>query len=309
MALPEGMHVQDVKFLGVVASYNDAKKFGMVASEEAQAMWGQEIYAYKDVLGACNAQVGDTIRFGIHVNPRGQPQVSLPIFKIGDDGLPIDQPPDLNIVNCEEYAATDPSFLDSLKAEIEGRSQMQNTKRSRKGEKGGGKGGEKGGDEWGAKRMRTDAKGYSKGGDGGWGDSGKGKGAPAWGGWGEEPAWGKDGGKASGGKSWGKGKAKGGGESWGPQEVTLFIGGLPPDVQRREVLHIFRQYAGFTSLRMTPRADHAIAFATFQTMEQAKFVTEALSGYVFDEEAPPEYQGALSVTFAKEKTKGAGKGY
>lgn len=269
--MPEGIEARDVKFLGVVQSYNEAKKFGMVASDEAQALWGQEIYAYKDVLATVGAQVGDTIRFGVHVNPRGQPQVSLPVWKIGPDGLPIGGIPEgTTVYNAEELAAEDPSFMESLKAEIEGRSAAQNQKRGRMGGDANG---------FGAKR----AKGAPRGGD--WG----GPEAFAWGG--------------GGGAGWGApppALAGGGGGGWG-SEVTLFVSGLPPGVERREVMHIFRQYAGFTSLRLVTREDHTICFVSFATPPQGQFVAEALNGYVFDEEAPPDQQTVLTLQPAKEK--------
>lgn len=269
--MPDGILAKDVKFLGVVASYNNEKKFGMVASDEATAMWGQEIYAFKDVLASCGAQVGDTIRFGIHVNTRGQPQVSLPVWKVDESGFPIGIV-EGNIVNAEEAVAQDPMFLQKLKDEIEGRSAAQNQKRAaitgngftgnifgpvvKKGKFGKGTGGE----------------------NFAWGCGG---GGPA--------AWGK----GMGGMGMGMGKAMGGmgmgggmGAMWNP-EVTLFVGGMPADVTQREVSHIFRQYAGFTNLRLQQRPDHSIAFVTFATMEQAQFVAQALNGYVFDEEAVP----------------------
>lgn len=300
--LPDGIEAKDVKFLGVVQSYNEAKKFGMVASEEAQAMWGQEIYAYKDVLAAAGAAVGDTIRFGVHVNPRGQPQVSLPVFKIGVDGFPIGVPAGTSWINCEEAVAQDPTFLEKLKEEVEGRSHQQNQKRTRmaaggptnggygapqkKGRMCGGKGGDAG--EWGGEGFQWG--GALPGPDGGssWGSGG--------GNWGSQEGfqWGAPCGA-------GKGAWSGGPGGWAPQEVTLFVGGLPPGVERREVLHIFRQYAGFTGLRLVSREDHTLAFASFGTTAQAQFVADALNGYIFDEEAPPEFQTALTLHPAREK--------
>lgn len=295
--MPNGIEAKDVKFIGIVNSYNEAKKFGMVACDEAHFLWGQEIYAFKDVLAAADAGVGDTIRFGVHVNPRGQPQVSLPVWKVGEDGLPIGVPEGTKPINAEECAADDPSFLENLKEEIEGRSQQQNQKRTRisnenvNGWPGAdGKGGKGGGSPpQPAKRMRQNASS-----DDGWGRPGPS--ANSWGGGGEAFHWG--GGPPGAGKGWG-----GSGGAWGPPEVgvTLFVSGLPAGVQRREVLHIFRQYAGFSELRLVGREDHCIAFASFATMAQAQFVADALNGYVFDEEAPHEYQTQLSLTPAKEK--------
>merc|ERR1719277_255465 len=159
----------------------------------------------------------------------------------------------------------------------------QNAKRSRKG---GGEWGEGGGFCWG--------KGKHKGGccKGGWGDGDEDHGC-----WGEK---GDKGGWCD--KGFGKGFDKG--KGWGKPPfpgVTLFCGGLPPGVERREVLHIFRQYAGFCGLRVAWRQDHSIAFVTFCTMEQAQFVAEALSGYIFDEEAPPAFQTQLSLELSDQK--------
>merc|ERR550532_3894873 len=94
-------------------------------------MWGQDIYAYKDVLAAAGATVGDTIRFGIHVNPRGQPQVSLPVFKLGEDGTFQGVPAGTEFINAEEQAAQDPTFLQRLKEEVSSMSERQNRKRGR----------------------------------------------------------------------------------------------------------------------------------------------------------------------------------
>lgn len=313
--MPDGVLAKDVKFLGVVNSFNEAKKFGLVACEEATILWGQEIYAYKDVLASADANVGDTIRFGVHLNTRGQPQVSLPIWKIGEDGMPIGLDEGASIINAEEAAAGDPTFLERLKEEIEGRSQQQNHKRSRMA----------GGDSangWpapGGKGKGGPAAKRQKGGDAGaWGGDawGAGAGAGAWGGGGgwQDFQWGVDsvlGSMAMGkGGAWGKGQ-----EAEGPQgkwlakkaatqngEVTLYVSGMPPGVEKREVMHIFRQYAGFTGLRLVSKEDHSIGFASFASMAQAMFVAEALTGYVFDEEVPAEQQQTLSLAPAKAKS-------
>lgn len=260
----------------------------MVACDETHLMWGQEIYGYRDVLASAEANVGDTIRFGVHVNTRGQPQVSLPVWKIGEDGLPIGLEEGTVVFNAEELAAEDPSFLERLKEEIEGRSEQQNHKRSRLAGDGGANwtalGGGKGGPP--AKR----AKGGGTPDAGAWGGAWGG----GWGGGGEEYQWAAA--AAKGGKGWGG--------AWGGEEVTLFVSGLPPGVERREVLNIFRQYAGFSSLRLVSREDHSIGFVSFATTAQAQFVADALTGYVFDQEVPPEMQTQLSVAPAKEKLKG-----
>jgi len=244
----------EVKFLGIVSNYNEGKKFGTVSCEEATIMWGQDIYAYKDVLAAAGAAVGDTIRFGIHVNPRGQPQVSLPVYKIGEDGLPVGVPPGTEFVNAEEVASQDPGFLEQLKEDITDMSDRQNRKRSRPG---GGKDGK-------------DGKGQRKG----------------------EQGWGA--------LDFGGGVAGDFG-GWGGQEISLFVQGVPQGVTRRELLHIFRQYAGFSSLRLIEREDHTLVFVSYATPAQAQFAADALNGYVFDEEVPLDQQVSMSLSPAKQK--------
>jgi len=282
----------DIKFLGTVQSYNQAKKFGMVACEEASRMWGQDIYAYKDVLAAASATVGDTIRFGIHVNPRGQPQVSLPVFKVGEDGVPIGVPAGTEFVNAEELIAEDPGFLERIKEEINSSSDRQNRKRTNKG---GGQGGGQSGNPRGGPRQRTQMEA--------WGPPEAWGGGPppeVWGGgppeaWGPMPPYGEFGGPP--------GLPFGDFGGWGGQEVSLFVSGVPRGVTRRELLHIFRQYAGFVSLRQIEREDHTLVFVSFASIAQAQFVAEALTGYVFDEEAPPDQQTVLSLAPAKQKTR------
>jgi len=300
--MPDGIASKDVKFLGVVQSYNEEKRFGMVVSDEATSMWGQEIYAFRDVLATVDANVGDAIRFGIHLNNKGLPQVSLPIFKIGEDGQPIDVPPNTNFVNCEECALQDPAFLEKLKAEIEGRSAAQNHKRKAMDGKGMGKGmGGKGGldgsgmdMEMGmAKRMRDQS--WGKGGgngqqwggnnDGMWGAAGNFGGNSGWGGGGMSQTM-----MQQQGSNW----SEGGG-------FTMHIAGLPAGVQKREVAHIFRQYAGFQSLRLAPRGDHSLGFVTFATAAQAKFVAEAVTGYAFDEDGPMMPGNMLTLAPANQR--------
>merc|ERR1740129_1012266 len=102
---------EDIKFLGSVKSFNEAKNFGMVECEQATQIWGGDIYAFRDVLASCGAAVGDMIRFGIHINTRGQPQVSLPVFKVGEDGLALDVPEGTSFINAEDAVAESPEML------------------------------------------------------------------------------------------------------------------------------------------------------------------------------------------------------
>lgn len=308
---------EEVKFRGYIASYNPTKGFGMIASPEAHAMWAQQIFVYKDVLAPCEAKVGDEVRFGIHVNARGQPQASLPCFKIDQDGSPIGAPEDLGIINAEELAEANPGFLDRLLIKIRRRSDHQNKRRglTDKGDARGkckdkGKGKYmSGGDAWGGAgydSWKGGAKGASNGASA-W--SGVGNGAEAW--EGAKGAWdqGKD---AKGGAwehhaAWDKGADAWGHAGWaggwdGPGAwITLCVAGVPPGVERREVAHIFRQYEGFTTLRTTDRADATLVFVVFATHALARRAQDALHGYVWDDEAPLAQQRTLSVEIAKQR--------
>merc|ERR1712039_763589 len=88
------------------------------------------------------------------------------------------------VINAEECAADDPSFLERLKEEIEGRSQQQNQKRTRISDENvngwPGASGKGGGP---AKKMRSNVPV-----DDGWGRSGPS--ANSWGGGGESFHWG-----------------------------------------------------------------------------------------------------------------------
>lgn len=256
----------DVKFLGVVKEYNDQKGFGMIECHETQIMWNVDVYAYKDVLAAANCGVGDTIRFGVHLNPRGQPQASLPVWKVAEDGICVGLDPEATFICAEEQ---DPNSLEDLKETVAASSERQNRKRAKGQDKGKGKAKDKGHHEW---------RGPPRAPQNGWAQA---EPQPRWD---AAPQW--DGGKG------------------GPQQqhygqATLYVAGLPLGASRRELLHIFRQYAGFTELRQIERQDHAICFATFETQEQGQFVLEALTGYIFDQDAPDPHAYTLTVQFAK----------
>eukprot|EP00406_Dinophysis_acuminata_P072416 CAMPEP_0179242230 /NCGR_PEP_ID=MMETSP0797-20121207/16909_1 /TAXON_ID=47934 /ORGANISM="Dinophysis acuminata, Strain DAEP01" /LENGTH=172 /DNA_ID=CAMNT_0020949657 /DNA_START=29 /DNA_END=544 /DNA_ORIENTATION=- len=128
------VHDEGYKFLGVLKEYNEAKGFGMIACEESHKMYGKDIYVYKDVLARTDAAVGDSFRFGIHVNQRGQPQASLPIYKVDpyDGNSPIGVPEKTTFTCVEVAAAADPTFLERLTADIQSQSERQNRKRSRR---------------------------------------------------------------------------------------------------------------------------------------------------------------------------------
>merc|ERR1719265_1105876 len=99
------------------------KGYGMIACNETKQMYGVDIYAYKDVLQSAELNVGDAVRFGIHVNSRGQPQASLPVFKVDQTGFPEGQAGEM--LAAEDLAATDPAFLENLKQAILMRSEQQ----------------------------------------------------------------------------------------------------------------------------------------------------------------------------------------
>ncbi|XP_020112778.1 RNA-binding protein 1-like isoform X1 [Ananas comosus] len=71
---------------------------------------------------------------------------------------------------------------------------------------------------------------------------------------------------------------------------TLFVEGLPANVTRREVSHIFRPFVGFREVRLVnkesrhPGGDPLIlCFVDFATPAQAAVALDALQGYKFDE--------------------------
>lgn len=105
----------EVKFYGVVESF---QRHGVIKCEEAFQMWGQDVYGYKDILDIIGANVGDYIRFGVHVNPKGLPQVSMPAWKCDENGEPINAEGAM-FVKCEEVFAGNPSMVDSMKQDIE----------------------------------------------------------------------------------------------------------------------------------------------------------------------------------------------
>jgi len=269
--------VQDYKFLGQLKSFDEKKQHGMIGCTETQQLWNQDVYIHKSVMDSAEIGLEDYLRFGVHINTRGQPQASLPVYKVGDDGQPMNVKEGENIINAEEEAALDASFLQALGDAINARSSQQNEKRASKG------------------KGKDKDKGYGKADPYGKGGGGYGKSEPygkGGGGWGGDP-WGGD---PYGGYGGGKG-GKGGG-------VDLFVGGVPHGATKRELQHIFRQYAGFMGLRMVEKAQ-LLVFVTFATHAQAQFVAEALTGYVFDEENGQHE--VLTVAISLPKGEGKGK--
>jgi len=326
-----GVHdVQDVKFLGTVKSFDERKGAGEVECSETFQMWSDHVYAHKNILAACDAVVGDTIRFGIHVSSRGQPQASLPIYRVGEDGFPMDVRDGEVIINAEDLAAEDPDVLEHLRLDLIERSQRQND-RKRKIEEVGSRGGFR-------ESVRMDSRPPKGGGKAVSRKAGPAPSGPPFasdrhlagdrhmGAYNtrerererayedrdreriyESRSRDRDRGGAYDDR--GKGARSGkGGKGPAPEDdgVILFIGGVPAGVEERELKHIFRQYAGFRSLRTAQKASQTLVFVTFATRAQAIFVVDALSGYVFDEDVPHYDRAVFTVEFAREKKLKAG---
>jgi len=275
--------VQDYKFLGELKAFDDKKSSGLIGCEETQQLWGQDVYIHKSVMDTAHINVGDCLRFGVHLNARGQPQASLPVYKVGQDAQPIGVKEGENVIEVEAHASSDPAFLSALGQAIQDRSDQQNNNRKRKAD-----------DAWGGKggKGAKGGKGFGGGKDGGYG-GGYGGGYDDWGGGG----YGMGMGMGMGGMGMGMGM---GGKGGGKGGVDLFVGGVPSDATERELSHIFRQYAGFMSLRMVQKAQ-MLVFVTFATPAQAQFVAEALTGYVFDQNSRD--QMCLTVQLSKGKGK------
>jgi len=230
----------EIKFLGIVKSFDEQKRFGMIECNESGLMWQQDIYIYKDVLQSAGAGVGETVRFGIHVSPKGQPQASLPVYKVGDDNQIVGEIKGKDQARMpywqfvEDMGLTTPDDYERVKQLVEQRSAKQNAKT--------------GSNPRAQKRSATSA--------------------------------------------------------WGV-EVSLYVSGVPSDVSRREIAHIFRQYSGFLSLRTVPKDDHTLTFVSFSSHEEAEYAAMSLNGYVFDEEA--EQPTPLVLHVARGKNQGKGK--
>merc|ERR1719359_2424903 len=104
----------------------------MLSCSETQQIWGGDVYIHKSVMDSARVGLNDYLRFGVHLNSRGQPQASLPVYKVGDDGQPMHVKDGDNIINAEEMAAMDPEFLATLGDAIASRSNQQNQKRGEK---------------------------------------------------------------------------------------------------------------------------------------------------------------------------------
>jgi len=74
-ALPEGL------FVGRVQRIEWQKGFSMINCPEADSEAG--VYCHKSVAETNKLNVGDVVAFNIHVNAKGQPQASAPLWKRG----------------------------------------------------------------------------------------------------------------------------------------------------------------------------------------------------------------------------------
>jgi len=89
-----------------------------------------------------------------------------------------------------------------------------------------------------------------------------------------------------------------------PAEATscLYVEGLPPDATEREVSHIFRPFAGYSSLRLlmkeskqVPNRHYHLCFVEFDNKFQATVALHALQGYRMDKN---DTKG-LHISYAK----------
>ncbi|GAB4846960.1 hypothetical protein Ancab_025970 [Ancistrocladus abbreviatus] len=65
---------------------------------------------------------------------------------------------------------------------------------------------------------------------------------------------------------------------------TLFVAGLPEDVQAREIYNLFREFPGYESSNLRSATNHCqpFAFAVFSDQQSAVAAMHALNGMVFD---------------------------
>lgn len=261
---------RDVLFSGVVTQYDEKNCFGWIQSDLVTLLFEHDCYIHKDVLDYAGCQVGDKILFGIHVSNRVKPQASKPVFKVGPNGAAIGiENESTEFLYAEEEAEKDPNFLILYQEQIMFKSKLQNEK-------------------------KLDPPGNGK-------ESGKSKGKAK----GASRDYAIVPHDSYGGKGGGYGGY--GASSAPPGGIDLKIDGIPGGVSHREIAHIFRQYAGFMSLRSADRGTRTLAFATFESDEQAQFVMDALQGYIFDDQVPQWEQSALSLQLST-NPKGAAKG-
>lgn len=82
---------------------------------------------------------------------------------------------------------------------------------------------------------------------------------------------------------------------------TLFVSGLPDDVQAREIHNLFRRRPGFDScqLKYTGRGNQVVAFATFFNHQSAVAALQALNGVKFD----PQTGSILHIELARSNSR------
>lgn len=127
----------DVKFFGVLDSF---KKHGVIKCEETFQMFGHDVYGFKDIMEKLDCHIGEALRFGVHVNHKGLPQVSLPSWKLGEKGELLRWEGE-EFLKAEEVLQSGVVNLEGLKQGIE---QASRRGGGRKGGKGGRKGGKRG---------------------------------------------------------------------------------------------------------------------------------------------------------------------
>jgi NADH:ubiquinone oxidoreductase subunit len=87
---------------------------------------------------------------------------------------------------------------------------------------------------------------------------------------------------------------------------TLYVEGLPTDATEREVSHLFRQFPGFQSVRLTlkeskqyPNRQYVLCFIEFDNKAQATLAMQQWHGYRMDRNDSK----AISISYAKSETR------
>lgn len=79
---------------------------------------------------------------------------------------------------------------------------------------------------------------------------------------------------------------------------TLYITGLPADITKRELAHVFRPFLGFLSVRLLrPQGSKQAGVATFDSAENSAHACTTLAGYPMDLDDPTNF--LLNLTFAR----------
>lgn len=71
---------------GEIIRYEMASNRGFIACEGVSATFGVDVYVHQKVLAQAKAQVGDVVRFAIHVNSQNLPQASHPLTIVSSNG-------------------------------------------------------------------------------------------------------------------------------------------------------------------------------------------------------------------------------